>query len=169
MIGSSSREPCVKWHVESRARSSDGWVGNDHVVCVCVCVCVCGELGDRLSAGESWRHLGQVEWRRHKEWRSADDLQHSRLQLTHTAGHTPLTLHSPPQSLYTLYTTLILSINASSHRSPHLFQLNCTQLNRVHCSQPSVDAPFQSLHLSYGTHCHLIFNHLHPYLFSVHA
>ena len=36
-------------------------------------------------------------------------------------------------------------------------------------SQPSVDAPFQSTHHSYGTHCHLTFNHLHLYLFSVNA
>ena len=36
-------------------------------------------------------------------------------------------------------------------------------------SQPSVDAPFQSLHHSYGTHCHLTFSHLHPILFSVNA
>ena len=27
-------------------------------------------------------------------------------------------------------------------------------------SQPSVDAPFQSMHHSYGTHCNLTFNHL---------
>ena len=35
--------------------------------------------------------------------------------------------------------------------------------------QPLVDVPFQSPRHSYGIRCHLIFSHLHLYLFSVNA
>ena len=64
------------------------------------------------------------------------------------------------KALYTVDRQVYSSSGRTSYKSP------CSQ---NYYDSDSVDVPFQSPRHSYRIRCHLIFSHLHPYLFFINA